>query len=145
MKTFKLVSLKVLHQDEQPDRVEDIPLIDGLIINREDGENRWIVEAFIEKTYKAIFEKAKQAQEKLNLQVTISKKSNDPAPLMGEVKIIKEMENSVSVLLDGNLVPVRLNMAEIVLTDLIKQGLEGDGLLAEFKNRLQEKKKTIQS
>ncbi|WP_010677146.1 YwpF family protein [Bacillus timonensis] len=145
MKTFKLVSLMVLHQDEQPNRVEEIPLIDGLIINKEDGENRWIVEAFIEQSCKAVFEKAKQAKTKLNLQVTISKKSNDPASLMGEVKIIKDLKNSVSVLLEGNLVPSRLNMAEIVLTDLIKQGLQGEGLLTEFKNRLQEKKKPIQS
>ncbi|MDR4890163.1 YwpF-like family protein [Fredinandcohnia sp. QZ13] len=145
MKTFRLVSLMVLHQDEQPSRIEEIPLIDGLIINQEDGENSWIVEAFIEKSYKSIFEKAKQNDTKLNLQVTISKKSNDPASLMGEVKIIKDMDNSVSVLLEGNLVPSRLNMAEIVLTDLIQQGLQGEGLLAEFKNRLQEKKKPIQS
>ncbi|THE09784.1 hypothetical protein E1I69_21030 [Bacillus timonensis] len=145
MKTFRLVSLMVLHQDEQPSRIEEIPLMDGLIINQEDGENSWIVEAFIEKSYKPIFEKAKQANTKLNLQVTISKKSNDPASLLGEVKIIKEMDNSVSVLLEGNLVPSRLNMAEIVLTDLIQQGLQGEGLLAEFKNRLQEKKKPIQN
>ncbi|MFS0821395.1 YwpF family protein [Bacillus sp. 1P02SD] len=145
MKTFRLVSLMVLHQDEQPSRIEEIPLMDGLIINQEDGENSWIVEAFIEKSYKPIFEKAKQEDTKLNLQVTISKKSNDPASLMGEVKIIKVMDNTVSVLLEGNLVPSRLNMAEIVLTDLIQQGLQGEGLLAEFKNRLQEKKKPIQS
>ncbi|MCC3356183.1 YwpF-like family protein [Bacillus sp. REN16] len=145
MKTFKLVSLKVLKQNEQPNRTLDIPLIDGLIINREDGENRWIVEAFIEKSFKDIFEKAKQEGEKLNLQVTISKKSNDPASLMGDVKIIKEMENSASVLLDGNLVPSRHNMAEILLTDLIQQGLQGEGLLAEFKNRLHEKKKPVEN
>ncbi|MEH7224625.1 YwpF family protein [Bacillus sp. JJ1566] len=145
MKTFRLVSLVVLHQKEQPSRIEEIPLIDGLIINQEDGENSWIVEAFIDKSYKTIFEKAKQDEAKLNLQVTISQKSNDPASLMGEVKIIKEMENSVSVLLEGNLVPSRLNMAEIVLTDLIQQGLQGEGLLTEFKNRLQEKKKPVQN
>ncbi|MEH7235271.1 YwpF family protein [Bacillus sp. JJ1562] len=145
MKTFRLVSLMVLHQNEQPSRIEEIPLIDGLIINQEDGENSWIVEAFIEKSYKSIFEKAKQDKAKLNLQVTITKKSNDPASLTGEVKIIKVMENSVSVLLEGNLVPGKLNIAEIVLTDLIQQGLQGEGLLAEFKHRLQEKKKPIQS
>lgn len=145
MKTFRLVSLMVLHQNEQPNRIEEIPLIDGLIINKEDGENSWFVEAFIEKSYKELFEKAKQDNAKINLQVTISKKSNDPASLMGEVKIIKEMENSVSVLLDGNLLPSRLNMAENVLTDLIHQGLQGEGLLAEFKNRLQEKKKPVQN
>ncbi|MEH7383292.1 YwpF-like family protein [Bacillus sp. JJ1533] len=145
MKTFRLVSLMVLHQDEQPSRIEDIPLIDGLIINKEDGENRWIVEAFFEKSFKPIFEKAKQDETKLNLQVIISKKSNDPATFMGDVKIIKEMDNSVSVLLDGNLVSSRPIMAEIVLTDLIQQGLQGEGLLTEFKNRLQEKKKTIEN
>ncbi len=145
LKTFKLVSLVVLHDDEQPGRVEEIPLMDGLIINREDGENRWIVEAFIEKPYKDIFEKAHQSNEEINLQVTISKKSNEPASLLGTVKIIKEMENSVSVLMDGKIVTNRLNMAEVVLTDLIKQGLQGDNLLSAFKTRLEDKKKPIQN
>ncbi|WP_449538014.1 YwpF-like family protein [Ferdinandcohnia sp. Marseille-Q9671] len=145
MKTFKLVSLTVIHQDELPSRVEEIPLLDGLIINKEDGENRWIVEAYIEKSYKAIFEKAKNTETELNLQVTISKKSNDPASLMGSVKILKNLDKSVSVLLEGKIVPARYNKAEMVLTDLIKQGLKGDGLLAEFKNRLQEKKKPIEN
>lgn len=145
MKTFKLVSLMVLHRDEPPNRIEEIPLIDGLIINQEDGENSWFVEALVDKKYKPIFEKAYQNNVKLNLQVTITKKSNDPASLLGTVKIIKEMEQHVSVLLEGNLVSSRLKWAEIILNDLINQGLQGHDLLSAFKTKLQEVKKSLQS
>ncbi|MFT4416313.1 YwpF-like family protein [Fredinandcohnia humi] len=140
MKTFKLVSLMIFHHEEHPSRLEEIPLLDGLIINKEDGENRWIVEAFMEKQYKAIFEQSIQKQDTLNLQVTITQKSNDPASLVGAVKQIKEFENSVSVLVEGKLVPSRVNMAELLLTELLDKGLEGEGLLNEFKTRIQEQK-----
>lgn len=41
MKTFKLVDLNVerLDKDDQP--IEQFPLLDGLIINKEDGEKHW--------------------------------------------------------------------------------------------------------
>lgn len=131
----------IFHQEEQPSRIEDIPLIDGLIINKEDGVMRWLVEAYIDKQYKGIFEKGLQSQETLNLQCTISHESNDPASLLGIVKVIKEMEDRVSVLIEGNLVSSRINLAEIVLTDLVQQGLQGEGLLQEFKTRILDKKK----
>ncbi len=47
MKTFKLVDLNVerLDKDDQP--IEQFPLLDGLIINKEDGENHWLIEALV--------------------------------------------------------------------------------------------------
>lgn len=141
MKTFKLVSLTIFHQDEQPSRREKIPLIDGLIINKEDGKNRWIVEAFIENTYKPSFEMALQNQETLNLQVTITNKSNAPASLQGTIKEIKDIESKVSVLLEGTLLPSKLNKAELLLGELLELGLAGDELLQEFRARLQDSEK----
>lgn len=143
MKTFKLVSLAILHQEEQPSRFENIPLIDGLIINKEDGENRWIVEAYVDKMYKHSFEKYLQHEEMLNLQVTITKETNDPASLVGKVKLIKVLEKTTSILFEGNLVSSRTNMAEIILDELIEKGLHGEGLLLEFKQRMQEKKHKV--
>ncbi|MCH1625183.1 YwpF-like family protein [Fredinandcohnia quinoae] len=143
MKTFKLVSLAVLHQDEQPSRFENIPLIDGLIINKEDGENRWIVEAYVDKVYKDSFEKHLQKEETLNLQVTITKETNDPASVVGKVRMIKLMENTASILFEGTLVSSRTNMAEIVLDELIEKGFHGERLLVEFRQKMQEKKNKV--
>jgi hypothetical protein len=36
---------KHLDKDDQP--IEQFPLLDGLIINKEDGENHWLIEALV--------------------------------------------------------------------------------------------------
>lgn len=40
MKTFKLFSLHIVKED----KLVDIPLEDGLIINKEDEHNTWLIE-----------------------------------------------------------------------------------------------------
>lgn len=48
MKTFKLVSFQLV--DDQEKR-QSVSLTNGLIINKEDGENNWILEAVIDKKW----------------------------------------------------------------------------------------------
>lgn len=51
MKTFKLVDLNVERVDKEEKSIEQFPLIDGLIINKEDGENHWLIEALVPKEH----------------------------------------------------------------------------------------------
>lgn len=64
VKTFRLIDLKIVRQDETSKRLEEFPLIDGLIINKEDGENHWMVEGLVSKEYRYFsntsFRKAKK-------------------------------------------------------------------------------------
>lgn len=53
MKTFKLVDLNVERVDKEEQSIEQFPLIDGLIINKEDGENHWLIEALVQKEHLA--------------------------------------------------------------------------------------------
>ncbi|MDF0727018.1 YwpF-like family protein [Cytobacillus sp. S13-E01] len=144
MKTFKLVSLAIVH-DQQSSKVrEEITLLDGLIINKEDGENRWLMEAFIDKKYLELFETLQKNDEEVHLHVTISKKSNDPASIFGKVKSITKMDEHLSILFDGT-IKNKIDLAEIVLNDLVDQGLQGEQLLTQFKLKLHEKRGTATS
>ena len=141
MKTFKLVSLAIVH-DQQTSKVrEEITLLDGLIINKEDGENRWLMEVYIDKKYLELFDSIHKKNEEIHLHATISKKSNDPASLFAKVKSINIMEEHISILLDGTIAN-KIDLAEIVLNDLVVQGLQGEQLLKQFKVKLTEKRGT---
>jgi hypothetical protein len=135
MKTFKLVALSLLHDDIHR---EEISLIDGLIINKEDGKNRWLIETYVDKKYEELFSRLQNTEEEFRLQATISNPGNDPANILATVRSITVMNEHMSVLMDGLLVRNKTNLAEIVLADLVEKGLQGEALLKEFKHQLHE-------
>ncbi|WP_044749182.1 YwpF-like family protein [Bacillus alveayuensis] len=137
MKTFKLAALSIVHDDRHR---EKIGLIDGLIINKEDGRNHWLIETYLDKKYEELFSRLQQTNEEFRLQVTISHKSNDPANMIATVRSITIMDEHMSVLMDGLLVQNKTDLAEIVLANLVEQGLQGEALLKEFKHQLHERK-----
>jgi hypothetical protein len=134
LKTFKLVGLALINEEKKR---EDIPLIDGLIINKEDGKNRWLVEAYIDRSYLDRFSTFQKNGQEIQLQVVISNKSNDPARMIATVRSITVMDERISVLIDALLLRNRTNLAEIILEDLVERGFQGETLLKEFKHQLQ--------
>jgi len=78
MKTFKLVDLNVerLDKDDQP--IEQFPLLDGLIINKEDGENHWLIEALVPAEHLSFFDMLMKSQKEAKVFVTITKKATVP-------------------------------------------------------------------
>ncbi|HZH59100.1 MAG TPA: YwpF family protein [Metabacillus sp.] len=140
MKTFKLVELKI---DEQAAEAKNIPLLDGLVINKEDGENSWLIEALISKEHLPFFKKHEEANQDLRVFVTISKPSNAPAQISAIVKTITELDESISILLEGRLLTSRpLHQPEVLLQALLEQGLTGDDLMEAFKENIQHRKET---
>lgn len=102
MKTFKLVGLQI--EDTAVTENSVIPLKDGLVINKEDGENSWLIEALISKEWLPLFNAhMEQPDTQLKVLVTISKTTNTPAQISASVKNITELDESISVLLDGRL------------------------------------------
>ncbi|MBB5324186.1 hypothetical protein HNQ34_001279 [Anoxybacillus tepidamans] len=142
MKTFKLVGLQVVHGDVHQ---EEIPLIDGLIINKEDGKNRWLIETYIDKRYEPLFTELQKDHNEFRLQVIISDINNDPANMIASVRSITPLNNHLSVLMDGLLVRNKTDLAETVLAGLVEQGLQGEALLKEFKHQLHERRGGKQS
>lgn len=129
MKTFKMISLQLIDGED----LHDIELKDGLIINREDDRNRWLLEAFMKPTYTDVFEQAMNNDKELLIQVVITKKENDPAPFRAKVLKLSEINGSISVLLEGYLNKTKNDYAELLLQHLLDQGMTGDQLLEIFK------------
>ncbi|MGG3160602.1 YwpF-like family protein [Geobacillus stearothermophilus] len=135
MKTFKLVGLSVI---EEGMHRRDIPFIDGLIINKEDGQNRWLVEAYLDDEYEPVFAGLRERTE-FQLQVTITNPGNDPANMLVAVRSITKMNGHISVLMEGLMIPRRTHLAEVVLAGLVEKGLQGEALLQEFRQQMDER------
>jgi YwpF-like protein len=135
MKTFKLISLQVVEEDG----LKEIALDDGLIINKEDEYSNWLIEAYTDKSYTSYFSDAFDQQKELVVQAVITKKENDPAAFVTRVSSIKELENHISVLLEGSLKRTKSDYAEMLLDSLLQSGMEGDVLLNEFKIKMKSK------
>lgn len=128
MKTFKMISVEILHDGNYI----DYPLIDGIIINQENSHHMWILELFISKEYKNFFEERIEDNELLEAKVVISYPENEPAAFLVDVASIKQIDNNISVLLKGRLKRARTQYAEQLLEELIDEGLGGKDLLERF-------------
>lgn len=137
MKTFKLISLKVIESENEDLVHTEIPLKDGLIINREDEKNRWVIEAYTSKYYLDYFIEL-QKQEEVMIQVKITKKSNDPAVFLTSIIDVNEIGTNMNILFMGTIIDQRKSKIETLLEKLINQGFEGKELLIQFKKILHE-------
>ncbi|MBS4195825.1 YwpF-like family protein [Lederbergia citri] len=132
MKTFKIVALQIYEEK----KATDIPLKDGLIINKENEDGYWIIEAFVDKQYIGHFQKRHESQELFEIRVIITHAANDPAPFTVKVNTLQVLGENISVLFEGRLSKRRNEYPEMLLDDLIKEGLSGDQLIEEFRNRM---------
>ncbi|OIU67710.1 YwpF-like family protein [Rossellomorea aquimaris] len=132
MKTFKVISLQVVDNEE----LQDFDIEDGLIINKEDGKSTWLVETYMSQKYLEFFQKAQQQENDLEIQVVISNKANDPAAFMTSIRGIKKMNGRMSVLFEGKLKKQRNEYAELLLDDLLQRGYTGDELVKEFREKM---------
>jgi hypothetical protein len=137
MKTFKLISLQIVEDDQ----LVDIELDDGLIISQENDQSTWLIEAYVNISYDDYFQKLAKQEEDLIVQVVITKKENSPAAFQTKIVTIKHIEDHISILLKGQLKKTNYDYAEIVLKKLIAQGLSGETLLNEFNQMMHSKPK----
>lgn len=133
MKTFKLNSLSVLESKKDQIKEHPIELIDGLIINREDDEGQWLTEAYTDQKYKGLFQRLKNSQEELMIEVKITKESNAPVTFITTIVGINDIGDFMNVLLIGKMIDKRKGIIEDLLSDLIAKGYQGEELLARFK------------
>lgn len=133
MKTFELKYLNVILNESDEIIDHEFPLLDGLIINREDESNRWVIEALIEKKHWSFFEKLKESNEDVIVQVKITTETNEPASLITNILGLNELAEEMNVLFMGTIIDEQKNKIEKVLKDLIDEGYSGDQLLNKFK------------
>ncbi|MDR7079625.1 hypothetical protein J2Y03_004683 [Neobacillus niacini] len=137
MKSFKLVALEIV---EDGNSVE-VPLEDGLIINKENERASWLLEAYTDLTLYDYFKKIHEENREVIVQAVITKRENDPAFFQTKVSSLNKFENHMSVLFEGRLRRNRSDYSELLLDSLLEQGLGGQALLEEFKDKMKSKPK----
>lgn len=135
MKTFKLKALMVIEYEDDTFKKRHIPLVDGLIIDREDENNRWLIEAYTTNDYLNYFQTLKEYEE-IMVQVKISKETNDPATFMTTIINLTEIGEHLSVLFIGTIIDSQQHHIEVMLGRLIEEGYQGKDLLEQFKQNL---------
>lgn len=134
MKTFKMVSFGFVKEDD----VHNIPLVDGIIINQNNSDDTWILEAFITKDHLKHFEKFEKSGAEFNVQVIITSSDNDPAPFHVKIDSITEIGEKFSILMKGT-VTVRTKYAVTLLKTLLEENLSKEELLQRFEQGMRER------
>lgn len=137
MKTFKLYSLEVVDDGT----VVDVPLKDGLILNKEDDRSTWLLEAYTDLSLYDYFKKISEQDRDIIVEAVITKKENAPAYFQTKICSLNKFEEHISVLLEGHLRRNRSDYSELLLENLLQKGLEGQSLLDEFKEKIKSKPK----
>ncbi|WP_216831566.1 YwpF-like family protein [Alkalihalobacterium elongatum] len=135
MKTYRLFSLRLLQPHEKGVTQVEVPLQDGLIIDMEDSAKKWLIDAVITPDLTAIFEKCQEENGKLIIEAVITSEKNYPATMVTKVRKITHLSDKVSILLDGLMVVRKDDIIDVILESIVEEGLTGEDLLEEFKNR----------
>lgn len=133
MKTFLLKQLQIVESNNEDIVKTEVELIDGLIINREDDKNTWLIEALIGKEYVEWFENMQNTRDQVMIEVKISKVSNAPATFITSIASINNIGEHINVIFTGSIVDKRKSKIEEMLGVLIEQGYQGEELLEKFK------------
>lgn len=138
MKTFKLSSLEIVENENDDIIQHEIPLLDGLVINREDEENHWVIEAFMEKMYLEGFHKLNEKGDTVMLQVKITKDTNTQATFLTSILSINEIGEQINVIFLGTIVDKRKGIVKDMLKKLIEDGYQGESLYIKFKELIEQ-------
>lgn len=136
MKSFKIAGFYLAEQDD----AQEIELLDGLIINREDDKQSWLIELFVHPKYEEMFREFEKQEDELKVQVLITHPNNDPALFSAQVRDLNTLEDGISILLEGRLKQMRNEYAKQVLSDLVGKGFSGENLVNTFNTRLKQRK-----
>lgn len=136
MKTFLLKSLQIIERLHDDIYRQDFNLLDGLIINREDDKNTWLIEAILDAEYLTYFKELKEKRDQVIIEVKITKHTNPPVMFHTTIDSINKVGKHISIIFTGTIIDKRNRKMEELLADLIEQGYEGEELLEKFKKIL---------
>jgi len=137
MKSFKLFSLDVMDGETSV----EVPLEDGLILNKEDERSTWLLEAYTDLSLYDFFKTIHNQSRDLIVEAVITKKENTPAYFQTKIVSLNKFEKHISVLFEGHLRRNKSDYSELLLDSLMQKGLEGPALLKEFKEKMKSKPK----
>ena len=114
------------------DGIQNIPLIDGVLINQENSHQSWILELFISQQYHSLFTRLLEKKTSFDVRAVISFPENEPAPFVVSVFTMENIGDHLSVLLKGTLKSKRSKYAEQLLAELLAEGISIEDLLLRF-------------
>ncbi|PSL44490.1 YwpF-like protein [Salsuginibacillus halophilus] len=138
MKTFRLKGLQLVFPGEESPEQQPVPFQDGLVINREEGDQMWLVDARLPEAgddVQAMFDEMQETGERFVMDVTITDESNDPATMVGSVRETLPLSEGFSVLFDAYMALQQEEVFNYILESLVEDGYSGKELIEEFKNR----------
>jgi len=141
VKTFKMLSFDLINEEGGL----NIPIIDGIVINQENSRKSWILELFLSKDHRSIFENLQNSNEEFEVHVIISFPDNEPAPFKVIVSEIREIGEKITVLLKGSIKARRSKYAEALLKALLNENLAGDELMTNFEKGMRERPRLKES
>jgi fatty acid-binding protein DegV len=133
VKTFKLKELQIVDYESDTYQIISVPLLDGLIINREDDENQWLVEAYTENKFLELFREYKEKYDELIIHVRITTEHNELATCISSVIGVNEIGDHMNVLFLGKMADQRTTVIEQELKRFIAEGEKGEELLKKLK------------
>lgn len=104
MKTYRLYALTIITEEEAGKKDYELAIEDGLIINMEDQEKRWLIDAIITEQEKHLLEQIAENDQKLQARVLITSKNNRPAMMELSIRKITELTNKIGILLEGKMI-----------------------------------------
>ncbi|MBU8905296.1 YwpF-like family protein [Desertibacillus haloalkaliphilus] len=135
MKTFKLYSLQMLLDEGEGVYLKNIPLDDGLIVNKEVDGQSWLIDAVVSTKYKDLFERLSEKQEQILIEVVITNESNFPATMTATIRQMTTLSKQISVLFTGSLAVRKDQIVNTILKQIVREGYSGEELLTEFTKR----------
>ena len=123
-----MMSFDLLSEDGE----QAIPILDGLVINQENSHQSWVLELFISSKHRSIFDQLYISSHVFDAQVVISFPDNEPAPFSLVVCAIETIGDHSSILLKGKIKARRKRYAELLLQQLLTEGLSNEELLERF-------------
>jgi hypothetical protein len=136
MKTFKLKSLQILELHDEGIERHSLDLMDGLIINREDDQLRWTIEAYVSREYSSFLHRLYEENSEIIIRAKITTESNEPAVFITTITGVNDIGDNMNVLFLGKLVEQKTSKVELLLTTLMDEGYQGKALLPAFKQRI---------
>ena len=102
MKTYRLYSLKILTKENLAQIERNIAIEDGLIINMETQDRKWLIDAIVENEDKKTFDV--YANDSFEVEVVITSNQNSPAKMQVNIRNITKLSNKTGVLLEGTMI-----------------------------------------
>ncbi|MBY8910541.1 YwpF-like family protein, partial [Salinicoccus roseus] len=107
------------------------------IINKEKQKDPWLVEISTSTDFKDILED--HVGTEMEMLVTITRHSNEPARFKGVFNEMNEIDNALSLIFNGKIIVQGPHYAEDLLSHLLDEGYEQEKLLNEFKAMMESK------